>query len=110
MIGRNQWISGAETPCQCRVDIGQFTGHAFAMETPMNTFSASPPDDAATPFRRSADFIRQVLPSAGGVASNPSSRADRSPACEYVDIGRGNGFLMDAAGERPAMSVIGEIG
>lgn len=76
----------------------------------MNTFSASPPDDAATPFRRSADFIRQVLPSAGGVASNPSSRADRSPACEYVDIGRGNGFLMDAAGERPAMSVIGEIG
>lgn len=32
------------------------------------------------------------------------------PACEYADIGLGNGFLLDRAGERPALNVIGEIG
>ena len=40
----------------------------------------------------------------------PATARAEPPACEYADLGRGNGFLLERAGARPVLNVIGEIG
>jgi len=64
-------------------------------------------------------LVTQSAPAAGSQRPAPGRQGSAAeavtdrlqpPTCEYADIGRGNGFLLEHAGERPVLNVIGEIG
>ena len=63
------------------------------------------PASVAAPARRVPAAAREPAVATPALPDRPPP-----PACEYVDIGRGNGFLLSRAGDRPTLNVIGEIG